>query len=160
MRIRMRICYYLSTCFIIRFEGDIDDISCARSNVSDSPFLSLSLPFWACCIYGCLSWLWSYAAQSVIRSSRRSCWQMCPKVAHVFDFCCVCEACRGDPKKVRRTQNFAPHCVCEQGEGEWGGNTFNSAHTLIHQSPAKSTSLIKLRWDFLLQKFLEYAHQT
>lgn len=82
-------------------------------------------------------------------------WQMCPKVAHVFDFCCVCEACRGDPKKVRRTHNFAPHCVCARGEG----NTFNSAHTLIHQSPAKSTSLIKLRWDFLLQQFLEYAHQ-
>lgn len=38
MRIRMRICYYLSTCFIIRFEGDIDDISCARSNVSCSLF--------------------------------------------------------------------------------------------------------------------------
>lgn len=45
----MRICYYLSTCFIIRFEGDANDFSCARSNVSHGkPVLLQSTPLPPC----------------------------------------------------------------------------------------------------------------
>lgn len=64
----------------------------------------------------------------------------------------VCETSgRGREKEVRvsKLRKCDVHRISHLTVCVW--STFNSAHTLIHQSPVKSTSLIKPRRDFLWQ---------
>lgn len=128
-------CYYLSTCFIIRFEANERKqfFMCLLERVARVKFVhttlslkSLSLPLHVLVAfmdgYPTQSWASCFSYQDnqsfVVGHALQARWQMCPKVVHVFDFCCVCVnvrvcACVDIWKYTHthmHTHTFAPQC--------------------------------------------------
>lgn len=124
-------CYYLSTCFIIRFEANGNNFSCACSNVSlgqTSAALSPSLPLQLSLSFSVSMFrlhLWmvirleaglaATATRTISHSSLGTRFKRVGKCVQRLPMCltfvvCVCVLIFESKHTHTRTETFAPHC--------------------------------------------------